>query len=198
MSISKNNKIEANDVSIAIKDISSNGSSFTITKLNGSTSEVVVPSSDGTIQIGMVCAFAANSTPSGGWLLCNGANVSRTTYAALFAVIGTIYGTGDGSTTFTLPNLADMFIQGSGTAGTVKSAGLPNITGTASATFGVAKGSVTCTGAISIYTNGNAADGTTSDGKKYFKFDASLSNSIYGANTTVQPPSLTMRYYIKY
>lgn len=38
-------------------------------------------------------------------MLCNGALVSRTTYAALFAVIGTIYGEGDGSTTFAIPNL---------------------------------------------------------------------------------------------
>ena len=39
-----------------------------------------------------------------GWLLCNGAAVSRTTYASLFAVIGTIYGSGDGSTTFNVPD----------------------------------------------------------------------------------------------
>lgn len=189
------------NVSIAIKDISSNGSSFTITKLNGSTSEVVVPSSDGTIQIGMVCAFAANSTPSGGWLLCNGANVSRTTYAALFAVIGTIYGTGDGSTTFTLPNLADMFIQGSGTAGTVKSAGLPNITGSLSinTNLGIIVN-------VSEYVNGVFYNGTkmtripsSTTGTAYAAvFDASRSNSIYGKSSTVQPPALTMRYYIKY
>jgi microcystin-dependent protein len=44
-----------------------------------------------------------DSVPSG-WLLCDGSAVSRTTYARLFAVIGTIYGSGDGSTTFNLPN----------------------------------------------------------------------------------------------
>lgn len=46
-------------------------------------------------------------TPPAGWLLCNGQAVSRTTYAALFAVIGTTFGTGDGSTTFNLPNYRD-------------------------------------------------------------------------------------------
>ena len=45
------------------------------------------------------------STPPTGYLLCDGAAISRATYAALFAVIGTIYGVGDGSTTFNLPNL---------------------------------------------------------------------------------------------
>ena len=55
---------------------------------------------------GSVIAWAANSTPNG-YLLCNGAAVSRTPYAALFAAIGTTYGTGDGSTTFNLPNLTN-------------------------------------------------------------------------------------------
>lgn len=41
-----------------------------------------------------------------GWLQCNGAAVSRTTYATLFALIGTTYGAGDGVTTFNVPNLA--------------------------------------------------------------------------------------------
>lgn len=53
---------------------------------------------------GSISMFAG-STPPPGWLLCNGAAVSRTQYAALFAVIGTTYGSGDGSTTFSLPNL---------------------------------------------------------------------------------------------
>jgi microcystin-dependent protein len=53
---------------------------------------------------GMVSQFAGATAPTG-WLLCDGTAVSRTTYAGLFAAIGTNYGTGDGSTTFNLPNL---------------------------------------------------------------------------------------------
>jgi hypothetical protein len=45
------------------------------------------------------------TTAPTGYLLCNGDAISRTTYAALFTVLGTTYGTGDGSTTFNLPNL---------------------------------------------------------------------------------------------
>ena len=53
-----------------------------------------------------------------GWLLCNGQEVSRTTYARLFAAISTTYGTGDGSTTFTLPDFQDRVLLGvSGTKG---------------------------------------------------------------------------------
>lgn len=67
-----------------------------------------------------------------GYLLCNGANVSRTTYANLFAVIGTKYGEGDGVTTFTLPNLDGRVLQGTndtGEVGTYLEAQLPNIYG---------------------------------------------------------------------
>lgn len=53
---------------------------------------------------GVVLPFAGASAPTG-WLLCYGQAVSRTTYAALFAALGTAYGTGDGSTTFNLPDL---------------------------------------------------------------------------------------------
>ena len=56
-------------------------------------------------------AFFARSTPPSGWLKANGAAVSRTTYAALFAAIGTTFGTGDGSTTFNLPDLRGEFIR---------------------------------------------------------------------------------------
>ena len=53
---------------------------------------------------GSIVQFAGSTAPTG-WLLCEGQAVSRTTYADLFAIIGTTYGTGNGSTTFNLPNL---------------------------------------------------------------------------------------------
>lgn len=150
------------------------------------------------IPVGTVVAIASNME-RGDFLLCNGGAVSRTTYAALFAEIGTTYGSGDGSTTFNLPNLTDRFIQGSGTAGTVKSAGLPDITGTMSKAVGV---SAYGTGAFAI---GDSSDSTfigSGSGTAYyfknFSFYASKSNSIYGNSSTVQPPALTMRFYIKY
>lgn len=60
---------------------------------------------------GNVSAFAMSSAPSG-WLKCNGAAISRTTYSALFASIGTTFGGGNGSTTFNLPDLRGEFIRG--------------------------------------------------------------------------------------
>ncbi|KMK51078.1 hypothetical protein RO21_08225 [[Actinobacillus] muris] len=60
---------------------------------------------------GLVAYFARASAPEG-WLKANGAAVSRTTYAALFAAIGTTFGEGDGRTTFNLPDLRGEFIRG--------------------------------------------------------------------------------------
>lgn len=56
-------------------------------------------------------AYSAAANPLPGWLRANGAVVSRTTYANLFAVIGTTFGSGDGSTTFNLPDLRGEFIR---------------------------------------------------------------------------------------
>jgi microcystin-dependent protein len=63
---------------------------------------------------GTIVATTSSSIPIG-WLLCNGALVSRSIYAALFAAIGTLYGVGDGSTTFNLPDLRGRDIIGTGT-----------------------------------------------------------------------------------
>ncbi len=60
---------------------------------------------------GMIAHFARNTAPSG-FLKANGAAVSRTVYAQLFAAIGTVFGAGDGSTTFNLPDLRGEFMRG--------------------------------------------------------------------------------------
>lgn len=145
--------------------------------------------------IGTIFAFAGNDIPTG-YLPCDGSAISRGTYADLFAVIGTTYGSGDGSTTFNLPNLTDKFIQGSNFAGTVKSAGLPNITGTLRTLenwgVGVATGAF-----LQTATQTKAYDGGGSPAG-LINMNASRCSSIYGNSTTVQPPALTMRYIIKY
>lgn len=60
---------------------------------------------------GVVQAFAGATAPTG-WLLCNGAAISRTTYAALFAAIASAHGSGDGSTTFNLPDYRGRILRG--------------------------------------------------------------------------------------
>ena len=61
--------------------------------------------------IGTISAFAGSAAPAG-YLICDGRAVSRTTYAQLFAVIGTTYGSGDSNTTFNLPNIQGKTIVG--------------------------------------------------------------------------------------
>jgi microcystin-dependent protein len=56
------------------------------------------------------------ANPPAGYLPCNGAAVSRTTYSRLFSAIGTLWGVGDGSTTFNVPDLQNMFIRGAGSS----------------------------------------------------------------------------------
>lgn len=62
-----------------------------------------------TLPTGSIQMFAGSVLPLGGWLWCDGSAVSRTTYAALFAALGTVWGVGDGSTTFNLPDASGRF-----------------------------------------------------------------------------------------
>lgn len=61
------------------------------------------------VPVGVILPYGGSTAPTG-WLFSNGGAISRTTYANLFAVIGTTYGAGDGSTTFNLPNLTNLYI----------------------------------------------------------------------------------------
>ena len=190
---------------------------FNIIATDGTNTKMLQGRPDGTLTwdgqpllpVGIVQAFAGTTIPNG-WLLCDGSAVSRTTYANLFAVISTTYGSGDGSTTFNLPDLVDKFVEGSATAGTEHSAGLPNIEGNYNAMMKYFGAGATisdeeyCNGAFYTPTpystaGGNFGAGSGSDTyAKQLYLDASRSNAIYGASNTVQPPALTMRYIIKY
>lgn len=65
-----------------------------------------------TVPVGTIAMYAAD-TPPDRWLKCTGVEISRDTYGALFSVIGTMYGVGDGTTTFNLPNFIDRSPMGS-------------------------------------------------------------------------------------
>jgi len=80
------------------------------TALQASTKQYV----DTVMPSGMIMPFAGTSAPTS-WLACNGAAISRSTYATLYNAIGTTWGTGDGSTTFNVPDLRGVFLRGTGT-----------------------------------------------------------------------------------
>lgn len=63
------------------------------------------------VPVATIQAYGGTVAP-GGWLLCDGSQVSRTTYANLYAIVGNAFGVGDGSTTFNLPDLRGRFLRG--------------------------------------------------------------------------------------
>ena len=131
------------------------------------------------------------------WL--EGSTVSRTTYATLFAIYGTTYGAGNGSTTFKLPDFRNRALWGANSFGYL-SAGLPNITGTVRyrtlASLDSASGAL---GNSDVATGlSGYGDSMRSNTNIRVKINASLSSSIYGNSSTVQPPAIKVRVKTRY
>ena len=107
---------------------------------------------DDVLPTGSYIQFAGSQAPAG-FLVCNGGEISRTTYSALFAVIGTTYGSGDGSTTFNVPNLNDgSYLKGAINAGIKSGAVLPSLYATSNGTHAHTRGTMEING--SIYNSG--------------------------------------------
>lgn len=83
---------------------------FLQTTITGSTSEVVAP----LLPAGVVVAWAGSSAPAG-WQLCDGSAISRSIYSALYSICGDIFGSGNGSTTFNVPDIRGRAIYGTST-----------------------------------------------------------------------------------
>jgi microcystin-dependent protein len=161
----------------------------------------------------------SQATPPSGFLECDGSAVSRSTYAALFAVVSTTYGAGDGSTTFNLPNLTDRVACGksnnknfasTGGANTVTPTG--NVAGsTANATLSTAQlashnhsGQVKGPAPIASRINARAATGYTSPTSSPIANTGSgsghshnMSANFAGDANSVLQPFLTLIYIIK-
>jgi len=150
-----------------------------------------------------------------GRIKANGALISRTTYPRLYKYAtdnnlfttealwvsggySGLFGVGDGSTTFRVPDLRGRFLEGADTAGAGIEAGLPNITGR----YVDLGFDVSATGTGAMYNAGGwgerAEHNGRTGGQTSIGFNASLSNAIYGKSTTVQPPAITMIPQIKY
>ena len=149
------------------------------------------------IPTGTVFPFAGITAPEG-FLLCNGQEVSRFTYAKLYEVIGDTYGAGDGVTTFQVPNLVEKFIEGTeSSVGQTLNAGIPNISaGFTAYTYqnggptGKMKSTITNTNQVQT---GGGSERTFVT----FSLDASRDSNVYGKSDTVQPPAVKMLFIIK-
>lgn len=155
----------------------------------------------GTIPAGSIMPFAGSSAPSG-WLLCSGQAVSRSTYAALFAVISTTYGAGDGSTTFNLPDLRGRFPLGKDNMG---GSSANNVTATQADNLGQSAGAETHTLTISempahdhaIKGSTNTAGGATSMWAGNTAGASAAQMQGGGAAHNNMPPYLTLNYLVK-
>ena len=141
------------------------------------------------------------STIPAGWLLCNGAGVSRSNFSNLFTKIGTTYGKGNGSTTFNIPDLRDRYIIGANTnaLGTYIAEQLPNIAGYSAFRSNVIP-TLDQTGAFRANFNGASSEElkiSDAHARNNFYFNASNSNSVYTNSGKVYPLSLALNFIIK-
>ena len=135
------------------------------------------------IPTGGVIAYAASSIPEG-WLLCNGSAISRVTYSALFSIIQTNFGVGDGSTTFNLPNYQGAFLRGAGTQ-THSSITYGYLTGTTTArTINTAQGTSTQTHNHGV-TSLSHSHGLTDSGHSHSVNDPGHSHTLPTAQDTI-------------
>ena len=169
---------------------------------------------NGLSPVGTLISYAGTSIPNG-WLLCNGSAVSRTTYARLFNIIGTKYGTGNGSSTFNLPNCNGRFIEGTTVASSVGSyveASLPDVVNHYHGWGWMSSGN-NCGNFVGTSSNVSFPwiagtgyygwNGSGDDSSWYHGSSTSTNMVTTGSNTTtssqrVQPPSMRAYILIKY
>lgn len=146
---------------------------------------------------GVILPYSGTTAPTG-FLMCDGSAVSRTTYADLFAVIGTTYGSGDGSTTFNLPNSSNIVIDVDADVpikGTGKTLGLTN---------GTDNGGLTNTtdSVVRVSKNNYNVNVSTSEGSytPYVKGQIGITTDATksGMVGTVTKTVLTCKHIIKY
>lgn len=147
------------------------------------------------------------TTNHGMWLLCNGQAVSRTTYSKLFDLIGVTFGSGDGTTTFNVPDYRGKFLRGFGgdsaaSFAETQSEGLPNITGRYNARcllntdngYEAVSDGAFYKATLAVHQSAAGTDDTTHSAA--IGFDASQSNSIYGSSQHVTPINQAANIFI--
>jgi len=188
----------------SIKSIDEKLSADDIKTINGAS---IVGQGDVSVQsivTGTIIIKANTDVPSG-FLECNGAALSRTTYKELYDIIGTTYGAGDGSSTFNLPDLRGEFIRGwdngrgvdtGRNIGTSQSDTIRNITGTFTDIRVRLNGITTTSGAFTSTNGVYSADSSNGSAiTKNYNFDAS---NVVPTSNENRPRNISMMYCIKY
>ena len=175
---------------------------------DGSVTQAKLSSDIILVPTGMIAPFGMSTAPTG-WLECNGAAVSRTTYSGLFSTVGTSHGTGDGASTFNVPDLRGEFIRGfdngkgtdSGrTFASSQTDGIPRMRGQFGNVHGNARSFVTD---IAGFTNPFVGDGSSSYRESIeavsgdfarVEFDSAR---VITASDDVRPRNIALMYCIK-
>jgi microcystin-dependent protein len=131
---------------------------------------------------GSIMMFGGSSAPSG-WRICDGSAVSRSTFSALFSVVGTAFGLGDGSTTFNLPDMRLRFSRGVGTGAAMGTSG-----GSDSHSHGNVAGSVNVDHSHNVSANGSSNTSNVADHKHSTSHIASSGNTS-GADLSINVAS---------
>ena len=152
------------------------------------------------VLIGEVKQYFGATVPDK-YLLCNGQEIAQADYPELYAVIGSLECCqSENEGMFKVPDLQGRFLQGAnGNLGTVKEAGLPNITGYLSSGRILLEHPVGSGKAITSIpgTRYDLQTGTSANELTSWQLDASRSNAIYGKSDTVQPPAISVNYIIR-
>ena len=160
---------------------------------DGSAGQSLVTNGSGVLSVasvpppGSIFWFAANAAPAG-YLKANGANVNRTTYAALFAAIGTTFGVGDGSTTFTLPDLRGEFARGWDDGRGIDSG----------RTFGSAQGHAFASHTHTYTASGASGNSVTGGPTPIYDGGQTLNTGAQGAAAETRPRNIALLAIIKF
>jgi hypothetical protein len=139
----------------------------------------------GGTPVGALMPYGGAAAPTG-WLLCNGAAVSRATYASLYSILGTAYGAGDGSTSFNLPDLRQRFPLGKAASGT-------------GATLGASGGAIDHAHSTPAHSHGlTGAGGAYAYGDISPNLPTETDTSGSGNSGLNNPPFQTFNFIIKY
>lgn len=142
------------------------------------------------LPTGGMMIWTTDTAPTG-WLLCYGQAVSRTTYSALFAVVSTTFGVGDGSTTFNLPDLRGRFPLGQDDMG---GASADRVTDTEADTVGSSAGNNDADHSHTIDPNNETIDRSGGGGSSYGYDDSGTQPT---STDSAMPPYITLNYIIK-
>jgi microcystin-dependent protein len=167
------------------------------------------------VNTGIIIPWGSTSVPSG-FLECDGSAVSRATYAALFAIVGTTYGSGNGSTTFNVPDLTDKTILSRSNNKALASTGGANTVANSASVGGSLSNTTLTTAQIPSHSHAQVAFNADGGGSGRFggpltrassmtsgsaggggAHSHNLSATYTGDSTSVLQPYLTLIYIIK-